>query len=134
MSAHTVFIVDETFGAMTGPSRFALPLPAAEVSVADLITERVRYEVESYNRKVVDTPFRGLVTPTHREAALNGPRGRAKAVVDVDAQVEAALQGFAAQNFLLLVDDVQVEALTERVSVRADMDVTFLKLVPLVGG
>lgn len=48
--------------------------------------------------------------------------------------MKAALDGFASNAFIMLIDDVQAEDLEQRVAVRPETEVTFLKLTPLVGG
>lgn len=48
--------------------------------------------------------------------------------------MRAALEAFERNGFILLVEDRQVETLEEEIRVRPDTQVTFLKLVPLVGG
>ena len=132
MGLHSVFIRDETLGGTAVQTDgFALSLPSAEVSVADIIRERVRYEVEAYNRERADAAFAGLVRPSERERRR---QTGARRTIDADAQVEAALRGFASNAFIMLIDDAQAETLDQRIAVRPDMEVTFLKLTPLVGG
>ena len=132
MGLQSIFIRDEVLGAVDQPERFALALPSAEVSVADIIRERVRYEVDAYNRDLAVKTFAGLVRPSERERRLN--TAKTHRVIDADAQIKAALKGFASNAFIMLIDDVQVETLEQKVMVRPDMEVTFLKLTPLVGG
>jgi hypothetical protein len=54
--------------------------------------------------------------------------------VDAERQSEVALRAFARGHVLLLVDDRQLEALSDVVTVRPETSITFLKLVPLAGG
>lgn len=132
MGLQSIFIRDETFGATTEPSRFALPLEGASVTVADIIRERVRYEVERYNRDADARAFSGLVRPSETERLLS-THGKARRI-DPDEQTKVALKGFASNAFIMLVDDRQVDGLEQQIAVRPDMEVTFLKLTPLVGG
>jgi hypothetical protein len=78
--------------------------------------------------------FRGLVQPTDTERTLNGFRMRTPRRVDPQRQAERALEAFERNGFVVLVGDRQVEALDAVVDLRGDTRVTFLKLVPLVGG
>jgi hypothetical protein len=55
-------------------------------------------------------------------------------LVDADKQTEIALAGFERGQILMLVDDRQVDDLDHVVTLREGSTVTFLKLVPLVGG
>lgn len=78
--------------------------------------------------------FRGLVQPTDTEAMLNGYRMRQVRRVDPQRQFDLAVSAFSRNGFVVLVDDRQVEELDDVVELRRDTEVTFLKLVPLVGG
>ena len=78
-------------------------------------------------------PFRGLVQPTAAERALNGERDKPRRV-DPERQFDAAVTAFARNGFVVLVDDRQVEDLDEPIDLRRDTEVTFLRLVALVGG
>ena len=110
-----------------------LHLPAERIRAGDLIRERVRHEVEEYNRRMPDT-FHGLVQPTDSERTLNGYRLKQPRQIDVGAQVEKALQAFRGNQVILLVDDRQVDSLDEEIIVGPDTRVSFLRLTPLVGG
>ncbi len=101
------------------------------LDVAGLIDARVRQEVRAYNA-MPRGRFAGLVEPVGREAVANRPRRLSP--VDADEQVAAAKEAFVRGRILLLVDDRQVSELRERVSLRPGSIVTFLKLVPIVGG
>jgi len=59
-------------------------------------------------------------------------RDRARA--DAGKQTDVALAAFERGHVLVVVDDRQVETLDEQVTLRPGSVVTFLKLVPLVGG
>ncbi|MET7867661.1 hypothetical protein [Micromonospora taraxaci] len=56
------------------------------------------------------------------------------AQVDPEERTRVALEAFVRNRFVVLVDDLQVTALDEKVRLHAGSRVTFLKLVPLVGG
>jgi hypothetical protein len=55
-------------------------------------------------------------------------------LIDAERQTAVALSAFERGQILLLVDDRQVDELDVRVTLREGSVVTFLKLVPLVGG
>jgi len=132
MGVQTVMIVDETFGGETINS-FALQFLNAEVTVADIIRERVQHEVDLYNRKA-STRFMGLVQPTDAEKQLNGYQMKKPRKIRADTQIETALSAFVKNGFIVLIDDAQVENLTQKVALRDEMEISFLKLTPLVGG
>jgi hypothetical protein len=132
MAPVTLNVRDET---TTGELLKALELQfeVEEVTIAELITARVRQEVREHNARRALAPFSGLVTPSQQERELNSSRKPGRRV-DADAQVKVALDAFTRGQILLLVDDRQVDELEERVLLRAGSTVTFLKLVPLMGG
>ena len=110
-----------------------LRLVSERVCGRDIIERRVRQEVAQHNHAPAEY-LRTLVRPTHAEETLNGYRLRTRAPIDADAQVQRALEAFAANGFFLLVDDRQIEHLDESFTVTPNSTVTFIKLVPLVGG
>ena len=54
--------------------------------------------------------------------------------IDPQAQYEKAIQAFEGNGFVVLVDDRQIDDLDETIELRPDTAVTFVRLVPLVGG
>jgi hypothetical protein len=117
-----------------GPARsFKLHLASERITVRELIERRVTQEVEEYNRAQPEY-FQGLVQPTDAERVLNGYRLRKKRQLDAAEQRARAVEAFERSGFFLLVDDRQVAGLDEVITVRPDTEVSFVKLVPLVGG
>ncbi len=112
-------------------SGFMLDVPEAQITVRELIRTRVYREVHEYN---LDQPeyFHGLVQPSDAEKSLNGFKMRSRRRIDPERQFEMAIDAFYRNGFIVLLDDRQVEELEEEI--RPDTTVTFLKLVPLVGG
>ena len=104
------------------------------VTVRELIRSRVYQEVQDHNRKDQRHVFQGLVQPTDTEQELNGYRLRQPRQIDWKQQFEAALQAFERNGFLILVNERQAESLDEEIVIAPGTQVTFLKLVPLVGG
>jgi hypothetical protein len=103
------------------------------VSIKDIITARVSQEVEEYNQKQGEF-FRGLVIPSEAEQTLNGYKIKDKKRIDVEKQVYVALHAFQNNGFFVLIDDVQSEDLEQRVQLKPDTSINFVKLTPLVGG
>lgn len=110
-----------------------LQLASERISVGELIERRVRQEVEQFNARKPEH-YQGLVQPTDAEKTLNGFRLRKTKTIDPDKQVKAATDAFEQGSILLLVDDRQLDSLTEELGVTSTTEVVFLKLVPLVGG
>ena len=130
-----VTIFDETLlGERTGSLR--LDLLSSTITLRELIRRRVYEEVQEYHAAPISTVFRGFVTPTETETALNGPKipRLFKRRIDWEAQYERALAAFNRNGFFVLVDDRQVESLDEELTLRVDTSVSFVKLIPLVGG
>jgi len=110
---------------------------AESVTVRELIRSRVYQEVQDYNlrqRRQADAAFNGLVTPTDAERTLNGIRLRKPREIDWKQQFEKACEAFERNGFFILIDDRQAEHLDEQITLRHDTGVSFVKLVPLVGG
>ncbi len=131
----TLTIRDETTFAFgdDGDGAFTLDVPTERITVRELIRTRVYGEVRHYNLRQPEY-FRGLVQPTEAERTLNGFKVRPGRRLDPQKQFERAIESFYRNGFLVLVNDRQVDELEEEIGVRPDTTVTFLKLVPLVGG
>jgi hypothetical protein len=131
----TLKIKDETtFSLGGGDDRgFTLDVPDERITVRGLIRARVYREVHDYN---LDQPefFHGLVQPSDAERSLNGFKMRTRRRIDPEKQFELAKRAFYSNGFIVLLDDRQVDELEEEIEIRPDTTVTFLKLVPLVGG
>jgi hypothetical protein len=112
---------------------FTLSLPAAQLTVRELLRQRVLQEVAAYNAQRGEI-FHGLVQPQDAERTLNGYRMPTRRALDGAEQVRRVEQAFERSGFILLVDNRQAAELDEWVTLRPDSQVTFLKLVPLVGG
>lgn len=133
----TLMVRDES---ATGESYQELPIEFASdrITVRDLIRERVRQEVSSFNQKQGDLHFRGLVQPTDTERVLNGRRTeyrlKAPRSIDWEEQFSRAIEAFGRSGFFLLVGEKQVESLDQELLIEPDTRVSFVKLIPLVGG
>ncbi|NJP90594.1 hypothetical protein HCN51_14215 [Nonomuraea sp. FMUSA5-5] len=106
---------------------FTLPGLPARISARELVRLRVREEVARHNAEP-GSHFRGLVRPVAAETELNGRR------VGWERQADLAERAFQRNGFLLLVGERQIEDLAETIDLTADPVVSFVKLVPLVGG
>lgn len=114
-------------------NKTSLRLVSERVSMRELITQRIRQEVDRYNAEKHETFF-GLVRPTDAEEKLNGYKLRTPKLVSFEQQLELALRAFESNGFFVLVDDRQVDELDEIVTLSEGSTVSFVKLVPLVGG
>ena len=128
----TVTLRDETPG---GAPTEALTLDFLDerVTARELIRARVYQEVAEFNA-AHSAVFRGLVQPRDSQRTRDGYALRSRRALDWEEQFARALEAFECNGFVLLVDDRQVLALDEEVELRHDSNVTFLRLMPLVGG
>jgi hypothetical protein len=130
--ALSVRVIDEV---NPGPkdTGWDLELLHERITAGELIRSRVYQEVTEYNARATGH-FRGLVQPTDAEQQLNGYHLRAGRRIDWQAQYQKALEAFKRNGFLLLVDDRQLTELDQEVDLQTGSEVTFLRLLPLVGG
>jgi hypothetical protein len=110
-----------------------LSFPTEKLTVRELIRERIYQEVQDYNLEQTEY-FNGLVEPTDAEKTPNGFKLRKKRKIDWEEQFERALDSFQRNGFFILVGDRQAEDLDEVLEVNGETEVSFVKLVPLVGG
>ena len=128
----TLTVHDETTAGQKG-EEFTLDFLTEEITVRELIRGRIYQEVKDYNTMAPGL-FRGLVEPRGAERELGGYRVRETRRLDWREQYDSAIEAFEKSRILVLVDDRQAETLDETIVVRPETRVTFLKLVPLVGG
>ena len=103
----------------------------ATLTLRELIRVFVQEEVKRFNETGAEV-FRGLVQPDESERILNGVRERP--VLDWEKQYAKAITAFKGNGFLVLLDDRQIADLDETLHLTAQSKLTFLKLVPLMGG
>ncbi|NUT35951.1 MAG: hypothetical protein HOV79_23090 [Hamadaea sp.] len=127
-----VSFVDETTAGERSTA-WHLEIFEERLALREVIRRRVFQEVAEHNAKGGDV-FRGLVQPSDTERTLNGFKLKQPRRVDPEEQVTRALEAFSRNGFVVLVDDRQVEELDTVVDLHRDTQITFLKLVPLVGG
>jgi len=122
---------ESTSGA--GESRGELVLDSPRPTLREILRQRVRREVEAYNATLPDT-FTGLVQPEESERLLNAFRPLSRRPLDWEAQYEQAIRGFETNAFLVLAGGRQLADLDEELDLADSERITFLKLVPLIGG
>ena len=112
---------------------FTIDCLTEQLTVRDLIKARIYQEVQDFNLKEPEY-FRGLVAPAEAEQVLNGYRLKKKRKISWEEQYERALAAFDRNGFFVLVGDRQAESLDQSFEVKLLTEVSFVKLVPLVGG
>lgn len=127
----SVMVVDET-AAGSRDERWMFEVAEERLPLREILRRRVFQEVAHHNGGASRDAFRGLVCPAgaevvHAGFCTSGP-------VDPERQCEAAFQAFGRNGFVVLVGDRQIEELDEVVALPPGVEITFLKLVALVGG
>lgn len=130
--ATTLIIHDETSSGQK-TNTFTLDCLTERMTVRELIRARIYQEVQDYNQKETGY-FCGLVEPTDAERVLNGYKLKSRRKIDWQDQYQKALESFERNGFFVLVGDRQAETLDQEFNVAADAAISFVKLMPLVGG
>lgn len=130
-----MIIVDETMSGQRLRS-FSIEEHLRErLTVREIIRARIWQEVHEHNAKRRVAPFEGLVRPMPEEQRLNGEKTPAiHRPINWERQYKAALKAFETNGFFILVGERQAENLDEEFDIGTETEVSFLKLVPLVGG
>ena len=129
-----LLIRDETTASLGKTEHtFTVHVSGERISIRELIRLRVTQEVEDFNNRQ-PAVFRMLVQPNDTERTLNGFKFHKPRPVNPDTQYEKAIEAFEGNGFIVLVDDRQIESLETEIAFRPETSITFLKLVPLVGG
>ncbi len=127
-----VSVIDETTAGDRSQG-LTLEFLSEKVSVRELIRSRVYQEVTEHNARQALSRV-PLVQPTPDERALNSKDVSLGKRVDWERQFELALRAFESNGFLLFAGATQLVDLDEEIELRHDTEITFLRLVPLVGG
>ncbi|WP_305788664.1 hypothetical protein [Symbioplanes lichenis] len=123
---------DET---MTGREIATRTLPDLpdRITARELLRLRVRDEVARHNAAGGDV-FQGLVRPSAATETAQGFRLPGAHRIDWEQQADIACAAFAGNGFVLLTSDRQIEDLDEWIDLRHDNEISFIRLIPLVGG
>jgi len=129
-----ILIRDETTASLGKTEHtFTVHVSGEKISIRGLIRQRVTQEVDEFNSRQ-PAVFRMLVQPNDAERTLNGFKFHKPRFVDPVQQYEKAIEAFEGNGFIVLVDDFQIQGLDDEIALHPETSVTFLKLVPLVGG
>lgn len=128
----TLLVSDATLSGQK-TSRLTLQDLAESLTVRELIRARIYQEVQDHNLSG-STLFQGLVQPADTEKTATGFKFSRPRTLDWEEQYQRALEAFERNGFFVLVGDRQAGSLDDRFTVAPDTEVSFVKLVPLVGG
>ncbi len=127
----SVTIIDES--TMSQKRAWILDILEETLNLRELIRRRIYQEVTEFNAKQ-SLYFHGLVQPNDTERSLNGYRLKKTQKLNWEAQYKLALDAFAGHGYIVLIDARQIDDLDAPIAFHAGSEVTFFKLVPLVGG
>jgi len=131
MPTMLVSVEDKIAGKPPSP-KYQLQLPGDRIKVRDLIRLYVEDQVERFNLRRPDYSSR---LQSEEERILNPHRPTKHTQQrDCDVEYENAVSAFSSNGFFLLVNGHQISDLDEDISVKSDMEISFLRLTPLVGG
>jgi hypothetical protein len=128
----TLVLVEDKVAGSKQAKKYQLELPSERLTVRELITLFVADQVDRFNETPVDRSSRHQ---SEEERILNPLRPTKHTQRrDCEAECQRALVAFGANSIFLLIDGNQVSDLDEVITIKPSTSVSFLRLVPLVGG
>jgi hypothetical protein len=110
-----------------------LSFPSEATTARKIIAARVRLEVERFNAG--ETSVRSsLFAPTDAERALNNPRRESRVQLEVEPQIDCALDAVRAGRLIVIFNGQQVSDIDDPLAMTPVSEARFLRLVALVGG
>jgi hypothetical protein len=124
---------DKVLGApeLEGP---CLSFPNGVTTAREIIEARVRVEVDRHNAGEAAPLHGSLFAPCDAERALNGPRRDRRVPLDVERQIDVALDSVRAGRVIILFNGMQVSDIDRPLAMTPVSEARVLRLVPLVGG
>lgn len=141
--AATLKILDQHFGtnAAQRTAGVHLRLASERVTAREIIRSRVEVEVHEINQTKLQAEREAAagsrMVLTEAEQLLNPKPPKAwtwAKSLDVEAEVDRATTAFVKRQFVMLLDDRQIEDLDESIGLRPDSELVFVHLIPLKGG
>jgi hypothetical protein len=102
-------------------------------TVREIIRSRVYQEVMDFNQQQPEY-YRGLVAPLDAEQSLNGFKVKKGRQLDWEEQFKRAIEGFETNRYFVLIGPRQAIHLDEVFHLTPETEISFVKLVPMVGG
>jgi hypothetical protein len=102
-------------------------------SLREIIRSRVYQEVQDHNQGLHEF-YQGIVAPSDSEPTASGFKVKKGRQIDWEDQYARALDGFGQNRFFVLIGTAQATSLDQTFDVTPETEITFLKLVQLVGG
>lgn len=134
-------IVEKIVG-QTERQAYSIRLAIERVPAHLIVAEHVRTEVDRVNEarrlsREKHNRVASFLVGSHShevERRLNPKPDRTPKVLDAETEIAAALRAVKAHQIIMLFDDREVSDLDEILTVTDDSSITFLRLVPLIGG
>lgn len=134
-------IVEKIVG-QTQRQAFTLKLASERISARDVVAKHVRDEVDRLNdlarcKQAEHDRVASFLVGDHLhelERKPNKPNHKGPKVLELAEEVKAALDAIETRKVIVLFDDFEVEDLDSDLTVTEQSKLTFLRLVPLVGG
>jgi len=124
-----IVILDQTSSGET-LNKLKMEFESATVKVRDIISGRVRQETKNLFESAKKSKY-SFIGQTEIEKLNSKPTNITELQ---DKKVKYALEMFQRNGYLVLIDDEQVTSLDQEVKLTNSTEITFLKLVPLIGG
>jgi hypothetical protein len=105
-----------------------------EITLRDLIKSRVYQEVKDANTTRNELPM-PILKLTEIEQTLNPfKKNKNPKIIDFQEQYKKAIDAFEKSRYFVLVDDFQPTKLDDKIILKPDTKVNFIRLVYLAGG
>jgi len=128
----TSVLVEDKIAGKPPSDKYQLQLPGERIKVKDLIRLYVADQVERFNQRPTECSSRHQ---SDEERILNPAQPTKHSQPrNCEAEYERALSAFSSNGFFLLVNGNQVSELEEEVAIKSNMEISFLRLTPLIGG
>jgi signal transduction histidine kinase len=116
-----------------------MSLPSQTLTLQELLTQIVQSEIQAFQARQSQQRLTKVLGLVEIEAGV--ARGKITSggseldqAVDEQQAIENALQSFQDGFYLVFIDDQQQEDLADLVDLKANSELLFLRLTPLVGG
>jgi signal transduction histidine kinase len=116
-----------------------MSLPSQTLTLQELLTQIVQSEIQAFQTRQSQQRLTKVLGLVEIEAGV--ARGKITSggseldqAVDEQQAIENALQSFQDGFYLVFIDDQQQEDLADLVDLKANSELLFLRLTPLVGG
>lgn len=110
-----------------------VPVNQESISVEEIIKARIETEIKKFN---IQRPvcFFSLVQPQDSEVTPRGFRLKEHRVIDWQVQLDAALNAFKKNKFLVSANEKDYKKLDDQIDLRSSNEITFVKFMDIIAG